>query len=102
MFHCEFSSERGPKMSRFARQLDRDNHKDTYPALSFPEVYLLHKGYKVMYEQFTSLCQPQTYQHMDDPDYINELKYFRAKPKGCNGEKSRMCRRVQLALPTYS
>ena len=102
VFHCEFSSERGPKMSRFLRQLDRDSHKDTYPALSFPEVYLLHKGYKAMYEQFTSLCQPQAYQDMADPDYVNELKYFRAKSKGFNGAKSRICRRVQLATPTYS
>ena len=101
VFHCEFSSERGPKMSRFLRQLDRDNHKDTYPALSFPEVYLLHKGYKAMYEQFTSLCQPQAYQHMSDPDYINELKYFRAKSKSCSGAKSRRRHRVQLAIPTY-
>ena len=28
VFHCE--------LSRFLRQLDRDNHKDIYPALSFP------------------------------------------------------------------
>ncbi|KAH3699278.1 hypothetical protein DPMN_074234 [Dreissena polymorpha] len=52
IFHCEFSSERGPNMYRFLRSQDRELHKDQYPALLFPEVYLLHGGYKAFYNKF--------------------------------------------------
>ncbi|KAH3699275.1 hypothetical protein DPMN_074231 [Dreissena polymorpha] len=52
IFHCEFSSERGPKMYRFLRSQDRELYKDQYPALLFPEVYLLHGGYKAFYNKF--------------------------------------------------
>ena len=51
IFHCEFSSERGPKMYRFLRSEDREMNKHQYPRLNFPEVYLLHGGYKAFYEQ---------------------------------------------------
>ena len=50
IFHCEFSSERGPKLSRFLRKLDRDANKECYPNLFYPELYLLDGGYKVFYE----------------------------------------------------
>ena len=46
VFHCEFSSERGPKLARFLRNKDRDAHTENYPSLAYPEVYLLHNGYK--------------------------------------------------------
>ena len=38
IFHCEFSSERGPKMYRHLRGLDREAKQDSYPRLNFPEV----------------------------------------------------------------
>jgi hypothetical protein len=50
VFHCEFSSERGPKMSRFLRKSDRQANKDCYPHLFYPEIYLLDGGYKVYFE----------------------------------------------------
>jgi rhodanese-related sulfurtransferase len=51
IFHCEFSSERGPKMSRFLRESDREANKECYPELHYPELYLLEGGYKAFYEQ---------------------------------------------------
>ena len=45
IFHCEFSSERGPSMLRHLRQIDRQ--KNRYPKLDYPELYLLENGYKV-------------------------------------------------------
>ena len=50
IFHCEFSSERGPKMSRFLRDQDRELNKDCYPRLNYPEMYILEGGYKAFYE----------------------------------------------------
>ena len=40
MFCCRY---------RFLRSQDREMNKDNYPALNFPEVYLLEGGYKAFY-----------------------------------------------------
>jgi len=50
IFHCEFSSERGPKLYRHLRALDREANQDSYQRLNFPEVYLMEGGYKAFYE----------------------------------------------------
>ena len=47
IFHCEFSSKRGPKMCRYVRKTDRTMNKQNYPKLFYPEIYILHGGYKV-------------------------------------------------------
>ncbi|NXR86623.1 MPIP1 phosphatase, partial [Hypocryptadius cinnamomeus] len=44
VFHCEFSSERGPRMCRFVREQDRLSNE--YPNLHYPELYVLKGGYK--------------------------------------------------------
>ncbi|KFO91329.1 M-phase inducer phosphatase 1, partial [Buceros rhinoceros silvestris] len=44
VFHCEFSSERGPRMCRFVRERDRLGNE--YPNLHYPELYILKGGYK--------------------------------------------------------
>ena len=50
IFHCEFSSERGPKMYRHLRSLDREINSDFYPRLNFPEIYVLEGGYKAFFQ----------------------------------------------------
>ncbi|RXM90655.1 M-phase inducer phosphatase 3 [Acipenser ruthenus] len=50
IFHCEFSSERGPKMCRFLRKEDRSVNE--YPALHYPELYILKGGYKDFFPEF--------------------------------------------------
>lgn len=52
IFHCEFSSERGPSLLRFLRNQDRAINQDIYPYLHYPELYLLEGGYKSFYENF--------------------------------------------------
>nr|CAH0105318.1 unnamed protein product [Daphnia galeata] len=86
IFHCEFSSERGPALSRYLRNKDRDDNKDNYPALHWPEVYLLHGGYKAFYEQFDQMCEPRSYLPMNQQGHEEDLRRCRAKTKSCNGE----------------
>ncbi|XP_033757279.1 M-phase inducer phosphatase-like [Pecten maximus] len=97
IFHCEFSSERGPKMSRFLRSKDRELNNDRYPFLNFPEVYLLHDGYKGFYEAHKELCQPMSYKPMLHENHTNDLRHFRSKSKSwCAGSKKRKSQRKIL------
>ena len=50
IFHCEFSSERGPRMYNLFRSMDRNKH--SYPKLIWPEIYLL-KG--AFYDKFLKI-----------------------------------------------
>ncbi|KAL3864444.1 hypothetical protein ACJMK2_006128 [Sinanodonta woodiana] len=81
VFHCEFSSERGPKMYRFLRSEDRELHKENYPQLSYPEVYLLDGGYKAFFESYKELCEPDKYTPMLNNDNAEDLRHFRAASK---------------------
>ena len=49
IFHCEFSSERGPRMCSFIRE--RDRASNDYPSLYYPEMYILKGGYKDFFPQ---------------------------------------------------
>ncbi|XP_043265725.1 cdc25-like protein phosphatase twine isoform X2 [Colletes gigas] len=90
VFHCEFSWERGPNLSRFLRSLDRQRNKEHYPALHYPELYLLHGGYEQFYKEQKLLCTPQGYRPMRHPDNEADLRQFRSKSKSWQGEKSRI------------
>ncbi|XP_038105262.1 M-phase inducer phosphatase [Culex quinquefasciatus] len=85
VFHCEFSSERGPKLSRFLRNHDRILNSDSYPALHYPEIYLLHGGYKDFFAAHPDLCDPIAYRPMLDPNFGDAYRHFRAKSKSWNG-----------------
>ena len=99
VFHCEFSSQRGPKMSRFLRKMDREANKDCYPSLYYPELYLLEGGYKAFYEQYPELCDPHTYTPMIHPNHTNDVKHFRIKSKSwCGDKSSKVSRRRQLMM----
>jgi M-phase inducer phosphatase 2 len=88
VFHCEFSWERGPNLSRFLRNVDRQMNKERYPALHYPEIYLLHGGYQKFYKDQRCLCVPQGYRPMRHPDHEADLRQFRSKSKSWQGERS--------------
>ncbi|XP_058852836.1 M-phase inducer phosphatase 1-B-like isoform X2 [Acipenser ruthenus] len=87
IFHCEFSSERGPKMCRFLRKEDRSVNE--YPALHYPELYILKGGYKDFFPEFKMWCDPQSYCPMHHEDYRDELLKFRTRSKSWAGERRR-------------
>lgn len=89
IFHCEFSSERGPKMLRFLRGKDRELNKENYPSLSYPEIYLLDGGFKAFYSQYSNLCDPVSYRPMLHSDYSSDLCHFRTKSKTWTKDEKR-------------
>ncbi|CAC5380780.1 STG [Mytilus coruscus] len=94
VFHCEFSSERGPKMMRFLRSKDRELNKENYPALNYPEVYLLDDGYKSFFNEKSTYCDPISYKPMIHSEHSSDLRHFRAKSKSwTTGEKRQHARR---------
>jgi len=74
VFHCEFSSHRGPALYRYLRRWDRNVHANNYPQLYYPEMYVLKGGYKEFYEKFAELCDPKGYVPMRERKFANQMK----------------------------
>ncbi|PIO31038.1 hypothetical protein AB205_0157630, partial [Aquarana catesbeiana] len=87
IFHCEFSSERGPRMCRYVRKQDRNGNE--YPKLHYPELYILKGGYKDFFPSYQTQCEPQAYRPMDHKDFREHLKLFRSKSRTWAGDKSK-------------
>ncbi|XP_043560061.1 M-phase inducer phosphatase 1-B-like [Chiloscyllium plagiosum] len=87
VFHCEFSSERGPKMCRLVREEDRSLNE--YPNLYYPELYILKGGYKAFFPQFVNYCDPPRYCPMDHEAFQEEMLKLRRKSKSWAGERRR-------------
>ncbi|XP_006893006.1 PREDICTED: M-phase inducer phosphatase 1 isoform X2 [Elephantulus edwardii] len=87
VFHCEFSSERGPRMCRYVREKDRLGNE--YPKLHYPELYVLKGGYKEFFLKCQSYCEPPSYRPMHHEDFKEDLKKFRTKSRTWAGEKSK-------------
>ncbi|XP_061045625.1 M-phase inducer phosphatase 3 isoform X1 [Eubalaena glacialis] len=85
VFHCEFSSERGPRMYRSLRQEDRAVNQ--YPALYYPELYILKGGYRDFFPEYMELCEPQSYCPMHHQDHKAELLRCRNQSKAWEGER---------------
>ncbi|XP_072314382.1 M-phase inducer phosphatase 1-like [Eucyclogobius newberryi] len=87
VFHCEFSSERGPRMCRFVRE--RDRAMNEYPKLHYPELYILKGGYKDFFPVFQAQCEPQSYHPMLHEDFKEDLRKFQMKSRTWAGERSK-------------
>ncbi|XP_069711047.1 M-phase inducer phosphatase 2 isoform X2 [Phaenicophaeus curvirostris] len=94
IFHCEFSSERGPRMCRFVREKDRALNQ--YPQLHYPELYVLKGGYRDFFPQYQAHCEPQDYRPMHHADFKEDLRRFRLKSRSWAGERSKrgLCSRL--------
>lgn len=67
--------------------MDRTRNNDAYPALHYPEMYILEGGYKNFFEQFPKLCVPEDYKPMLHPEHASDLRFFRSKSKSFNSSK---------------
>uniref|UniRef100_A0A3B4CIK5 M-phase inducer phosphatase n=1 Tax=Pygocentrus nattereri TaxID=42514 RepID=A0A3B4CIK5_PYGNA len=95
VFHCEFSSERGPRMCRFVRERDRD--LNVYPNLHYPELYVLKGGYKDFFPLHKVCpCEPQDYRPMHHEDFKEDLRKFRLKSRTWAGERSKRDMYIRL------
>ena len=65
--HCEFSKNRGPTLIRLFREYDRK--VNVYPALTFPNLFLLEGGYQKFYEECPEMCKGG-YTPMRDEKYV--------------------------------
>jgi hypothetical protein len=66
IFHCEFSQNRGPEMLRAVRSYDRRLHP--YPFLAYPELYIVHKGYREFVKMVPALCVPHAGAYVEMSD----------------------------------
>lgn len=98
VFHCEFSSQRGPSMCDFLRARDRAFHSGRYPQLCYPELYLLSGGYKSFYAGFKDQCDPVGYTQMDDERYAKEMTVFQKKAKSWSGERHSRFNRKKVPI----
>lgn len=86
IFHCEFSSERGPNLYRYLRKEDRTRNIEDYPSLNYPEIYLLEGGYKNFFHHYSNMCIPIAYKEMLHPEHEADLRHFRQKSKTWNAD----------------
>lgn len=98
IFHCEFSSERGPRLMREIRERDRALNKQAYPRLHYPEMYLLEGGYKSFFESFETKCEPKCYVQMLDDNHRQDLKFFRKKSKSLDLENKKRSLKTKLSF----
>ncbi|KAH3671039.1 hypothetical protein OGAPHI_000750 [Ogataea philodendri] len=75
IFHCEFSSHRGPLMANLLRTWDRYLNKEYYPHLYYPDIVILEGGYQKFYQRFNGVhCYPLNYIEMHDPQFKDECE----------------------------
>ena len=74
IFHCEFSSYRGPILASYLRNFDRILNHNNYPGLFYPDILILDKGYKNFYDTYPELCSPSSYVGMNSMENVAECK----------------------------
>lgn len=80
IFHCEFSSQRGPNAWRLSRQLDRQANSEEYPRLDFPQTFVLKGGYESFVSSSGELCSPKySYCSMFSQDHRQDLRIEEAR-----------------------
>lgn len=80
VFHCEFSSYRGPIMASHLRTCDRILNHDSYPKLHYPDILILDGGFKTFFDSFPRSCEGE-YVCMSSKNHEVELSMFKRDSK---------------------
>lgn len=106
IFHCEFSSYRGPLLASHLRNCDRMLNYENYPELFYPDILVLEGGYKGFFDQFPNLCFPRRYVGMDSSDNLanrdQELERFRSDSKKVVSRNSSLHKLTSVSSSTRS
>jgi rhodanese-related sulfurtransferase len=81
IFHCEYSVHRAPLTAKHIRGEDRNVNAANYPALTYPEMYILDGGYSKFFQNHRSKCFPQNYVEMNDQRHEQDCERGMAKVK---------------------
>ncbi|KAK4948677.1 m-phase inducer phosphatase [Elasticomyces elasticus] len=98
IFHCEYSAHRAPLMAKFIRNRDRTVNAERYPALTYPEVYILDGGYSTFFKDYRSRCFPQNYVEMDAKEHVLDCERGLGKVK----QRSKLVRAQTFAFGQHS
>ena len=98
VFHCEYSAHRAPLMAKFIRNKDRAFNADRYPALTYPEAYILDGGYSTFFRDHQDRCFPQNYVEMDAKEYAMDCERGLGKVK----QRSKLMRAQTFAFGQHS
>ncbi|KAJ2451313.1 m-phase inducer phosphatase [Coemansia sp. RSA 2336] len=74
VLHCEYSIQRAPSMAGLLRRRDREVNMHRYPALHYPEIYVLKGGYRNFFSFFKHECEPQSYVEMNDQAFASDCR----------------------------
>lgn len=78
IFHCEFSTVRGPAWATLLRNIDRHRNSRFYPKLDFENVYILDGGFHSFYEKYPNMTtggyRPMDDQNIDGHSYLRECQ----------------------------
>mmetsp|Transcript_34232 Transcript_34232/g.58593 ORF Transcript_34232/g.58593 Transcript_34232/m.58593 type:complete len:358 (+) Transcript_34232:162-1235(+) len=98
IFHCEFSSKRGPEACKTLRQMDRLANRPNYPKLSYPYAYIMEGGYQNFYRDFPNCCNGG-YVEMKDKRFTKDLKKNKAlgRTKKLRSSSAITCRPLSLS-----
>jgi M-phase inducer phosphatase 2 len=89
IFHCEFSSVRGPNSYKHLRKLDREANYSFYPNLCYPNMFILEGGYKAFYATNKEFCHPQAYVEMNDERFVTQMKEYQVANRRRSWKKQR-------------
>ncbi|RMZ84580.1 hypothetical protein DV737_g1177, partial [Chaetothyriales sp. CBS 132003] len=100
IFHCEYSAHRAPLMAKFIRNKDRSVNAERYPALTYPEMYILDGGYSSFFKEYRARCFPQNYVEMGAKEHAAACERGMGKVK--HAQRSKLQRAQTFAFGQHS
>jgi len=87
IFHCEFSSKRGPRACEMLRKMDRLANRPDYPNLYYPYVYVMEGGYEKFHEAYPEWCVGG-YLPMKDKNFADQLHWNKRQERKAKSRSS--------------